>query len=227
MRRVLDQRQDRDSPRPQVPTGTIPPSIARHVLDAFGGADILPNGETSIDDTGRPLRAGRPTAPGHAASTLLDDDLGDRLRRVGRDLRTGDDARRLIGEHGRDVTALARAIVGQRLELRKQLVWRRGNPGNPFDPHVRLEGVVHNSDDHLRLSTEPAERTLADGTTRSTAPLGKRNGVALGRWFPGDHDGCQCEWVVRTVPTVVPDLGQPPQRTPEDAIIDKLLGAQL
>ena len=228
VRRALDPRQDRDTFRDEIGgNGTVPPGIARAVLDALGGADILDTGETAIDDTGRILRNGVPSPPGHAVSNIVDDGLADRLREIGRNLRTGADAERLVGEHGRDITALARAVTQQRLEMRKQLIWRRGNPPNPFDPHVPLEGVIHNSEDHLRLSSEPLVRTLQDGSTRSVAPWGSRGGVSLGRWHPQDHNGCRCEWVTRTVPTLVPDLAQGPQRTAEEALIDEILGATL
>jgi len=230
-RRILDPRGLRspgDDIGEVVARGVVPPGVARDVLSAAGGADVLPGNIVARDDAGRALRNGvASSGDGLARGPLTRQQFDERLRDIGARMTTEDVARELIDRHGRDVAALARAVHVQRVELVERLTWTRGNPPNPFDPHVSLEGAIHDDASFAAQASEPFSRRRADGATVTTQPWGTNtSGARVGRWFPGDHAGCQCEWRVQMVPTVVPSI-QLPARSADDVIIDDLLGAGL
>lgn len=64
-----------------------------------------------------------------------------------------------------------------------QYEWTRGDPANPFEPHVELDGETW---------TDFAAATFLDNAHLGLNPAGV--------WFPGDHVGCQCEYEITLIP---------------------------
>lgn len=74
-------------------------------------------------------------------------------------------------------------LVDAGLDYQAKYRWTRGNPENPFEPHLDLDG---------REWTNFADATFLDNAHLGFNPAGI--------WYPNDHVGCQCEYEITLEP---------------------------
>lgn len=174
-RRLIDERIDpttvvaeteRPQPVPQTPVNaTIRAGVATGILATLTGSDLAAGRVSSV-----------------AAGLLREAIPIVRLN----------DATGLVSRGAQDIV---RMLINRQARLVSTTVWRHGfyggRPEDSFEPHRRLDGVEVDSSEWERVSRLPFEYSLADGQSRRVRPFGAGN---VGRWFPGDHDGCTCAY---------------------------------
>ncbi len=91
-------------------------------------------------------------------------------------------------QHAGEDTIIKDALTYAVGSFATQYTWKVGHPDRPFHPHQDLAGLTWFSWDELEALDSTKDAAWLPGSA----------------YFPGDHDGCQCDYEINFVPREAP-----------------------